>query len=177
MKLAHRSKRYKPAECGGGRNGKVKTVVIHSTESPADTAEGVANYLKTRPDGSAHVVVDNSNTFQLQVPSKTTCGAGGFNTGVYHIEQAGFAHWSRKQWLRQLPTVRRAAYEAARVTSRYDIPRRWLAPSEVGKKSGITSHLNVTLAGYPTTHTDPGKHYPRRTFMALVKLYHRRMKG
>lgn len=171
MRLSKVSRKYMPCDCGGSPQ-RPHTVVIHSTEG--STAEGAAAYLKHRTDGSAHIVVDNNNSFKLQSARKTTCGAGGFNTNVYHIEQAGFASWSRDRWVRNILTVRRAAYDAARVCVKYNIPIRWLAPNEVGKRDGITSHLNVQLAGYPTTHTDPGKHYPRRTFMALVRRYAKR---
>lgn len=173
MKLNQTSKRYSPAECGGDPQ-RPKVIVLHSTEG--STAVGAAAYLQHRPDGSAHVVVDNNDTFICQAPTRTTCGCAGFNQDVYHIEQAGYAAWSKARWVRNLKTVRRAAYRAARISERYNIPVVWLSPADLraGKK-GITTHVNVTLSGVgTTTHTDPGKHYPRRTFMALVRRYRRR---
>lgn len=173
MRLSHRSKRYNPCECGGSRQHP-RVIVIHSTEG--GTAEGAAAYLENRTDGSAHVVVDNTDTFMLRRANRTTCGCAGFNQDVYHIEQAGYAAWKRPRWLRNLPTVRRAAYCAARVAKQYNIPVRWLSPQELRQgKSGITSHLNVTLSKVgTTTHTDPGKGYPKHTFMAFVRRYVKR---
>lgn len=173
MKLNDSSRKYFPCSCGGD-NQRPDTIVLHSTEGP--TAAGAAAYLKNRPDGSAHVVVDNHDTFVCQVPTKTTCGAGGFNSDVYHIEQAGYAAWSRGRWVRNILTVRRAAYRAARISARYNVPLRWLSPEDIRRgRKGITTHANVTASGVATTtHTDPGKHYPRRTFMALARRYRRR---
>lgn len=176
MKLGQRSTKYAPCACGGSEQ-RPRTIVIHSTEGA--TAEGAAAYLKNRTDGSAHVVVDNNDTFVLQSARKTTCGVGCFNAAVYHIEQAGFAAWSHARWLRNAPTIRRAAYEAARQCVRFNIDPVWLSAQDLrnGKREGITSHAVAVQSGITcSTHTDPGKHYPRRTFMTLVKLYIKRIK-
>lgn len=176
MKLSHRSKQYSPCDCGGDRQDRIDNIVIHSTEG--GTAQGAAAYLQHRPDGSAHVVVDDKDTYELQVPGRVTCGCAGFNTHVYHIEQAGFAAFSRGQWMNHIGTIRRCAYETARIAVRYNVPLRWLSPADLkAGKEGIATHATVTLSGVgTTTHTDPGKHYPRHVYMALVKRYARRIK-
>lgn len=174
MKLRRKSRKYFGVKCSGGKQPDVRVVCLHSTEGP--TAAGAASYLHTRPDGSVHIVVDDRDAYELADRGTITCGAGGFNTGVYHVEQAGFASWSRVQWLRRLRTLRRAAYWTARELRRNDLPPKPLRSGrELQHGKGYTFHAWVTDAGYPTTHTDPGPHYPFLKMRALVRYYYHRV--
>lgn len=164
--------------CGGySSSGKVRTVVLHSTEG--STAEGGAAYLHQSTTGSVQIVVDDKDAFRLANDSKVCCGVGGFNDRCVHIEQAGFASWSRKQWLRRLRTLRRAAYWTAVTLKKHDIPCRKLTVKKLreGRRSGYTYHRWIVEAGLGTsTHTDPGPHYPYTKMDALIQYYYRRVK-
>lgn len=172
MKLRRISRKYYGVKCGGySASGKPKAVCLHSTEG--STAAGAASYLHTRPDGSVHIVVDDKEAFRLLNDSKVACGAGGYNDRVIHIEQAGFASWSRKQWLRRIRTLRRAAYWTAVSLRKHDLkPRPLKGKAAIQRGNGYTFHAWVMQAGYPTTHYDPGPHYPYLKERALIRFYY-----
>lgn len=173
MKLRRKSRKYYGPVCGGAWQ-KPRAIAFHSTEGP--TAAGAAAYLKTRPDGSVHYVVDDVDCFYTQTPRKTACGIGGLNTGIIHVEQAGFASWSRKQWLRRLRTLRRAAYWAAVEMRKRGIPcRRLKSKADLENRGGYFFHADATRVGFPTTHTDPGPHYPYLKMGVLVHYYYHRI--
>ena len=171
MKLSKESRKYFGVKCHGGEQTP-KTIVLHSTEG--DTAAGAAAYLHNRPDGSVHLVVDDKEAYQLAADRTVVCGAGGFNTDVFHIEQAGHSGWTQKHWLRRIMTLRRAAYWTARKMRRHNIKPRYLSAKDLraGRRDGYTYHKDVTAAGFPTTHTDPGPHYPYKRMRALIRFYY-----
>lgn len=171
MKNNDISRKYFGVACSGGnQKGRIKAVCLHSTEG--STAAGAAAYLKGRPDGSVHIVVDDNDAFRLANDSTITCGAAGYNTGVVHIEQAGFAHWSRVQWLRRWRTLVRAAYWTAVELRKHDLkPRVLRSKGELEKGGGYTFHYIVSKF-YETDHTDPGPHYPELRFRAAVRFFY-----
>lgn len=177
MKVYEFSNKYKGVKCNGGKRAKrsIKWVVIHDTEG--SSAEGAAAYLKDRPDGSAHVVLGENDAWVLASPSTITCGTGGFNSPTYHIEQPGFAHYSRAQWLRNFRQLRRVAYWTAAMCYRLDLPARYRTAQDLrAGRAGYTTHARVTESGLgTTTHVDPGRHYPfdkRNGVKALIRGYY-----
>lgn len=169
-RLDQLSRRFFGVRCSGGDNGKVKAVVLHSTEG--STAAGASAYLHDRRDGSVHIVVDDEEGFLLAKDDTACCGAAGYNSGVIHVEQAGFARWRRTQWLRREMTMRRAAYWTARKLRRHGLkPRRLKSRRELERGGGYTYHVDITRAGFQTTHTDPGAHYPYARMAAWIRFY------
>lgn len=177
MRIDQISRKYFGVQCSGGnQKGRIKAICLHSTEG--STAAGAAAYLHGRPDGSVHIVVDDDEAYRLANDSTITCGAGGYNTGVVHIEQAGFAHWSRRQWLRRTKTLVRASYWTAVELRKHDLkPRVLRSRSELERGGGYTFHYLVTKAGYPTTHTDPGPHYPELRVRLMIRFFYHHPKA
>lgn len=179
MRLSDFSSRYFGKAVNGGKRpaSDITTIVIHDTEGP--TAEGGARTLTTRTDASAHLVVDDDNTFRL-LADDVVAWTQRWNQHALAIEQAGYARWSLRTWLSHLMTIRRAAYWSAYWCSLYKIPVRWRSTEDLnaGQTHGLTSHNNVSRSTLSdSTHTDPGPNYPIRgktSYMALVKVYRAR---
>lgn len=175
MPITRASRKYFGVKCSGGnQKGKIKAVLLHSTES--STAAGAAAYLHTRTDGSVHLVVDNISAYRLANDSTITCGCFGYNTGVVHIEQAGFAGWSIKQWRRNNDTVIRAAFHAAKELRKHNIrPRRMKSQADFNR-GGYGFHIDA--AKYTaSTHTDPGPHYPYLRFAVYLRFFYHHPKA
>lgn len=168
------------ANDSGKRNLKkvpLKYIVIHSTESPnrKNSAQNVAHFFQ-QPDTQASVqlVMDDRECIRCLPDDIIPWGAPPLNTRGLHIEQCGFAAWSRAEWYEHLATINRAAKAAAYWAKAYHIPVTFLSPAMLkANKPGITSHRNVSLAFGLSDHTDPGpegnKHYPYDHFMAKTK--------
>ena len=83
----------------------VNMVPIHSIQSPdrPDTAEGVAAWFAglrgPAPEVSSHVTVDMDSIVQCVLPGDVAWCAQGANACGYHVECAGYAEWTREQWL------------------------------------------------------------------------------
>lgn len=83
----------------------VTLIVLHSMEAPdrPDTAEGVASWFAgargAPPKASAHICCDMNSIVQCVLPQDIAWGAQGGNSIGYHCEQAGYAAWTRDQWL------------------------------------------------------------------------------
>lgn len=154
----------------------IRQVCIHSTEG--DTAEGAASWFANpNSEGSANMVCDDKESFRTLPDGVVPWAAPGLNTSGYHIELAGYAHWTRKEWLAHIDTLNRAAYKAALRCKKYSIPARWVGPVRLrlGWK-GLTTHRDVSyawplLARPAGFHTDPGPNFPKDIFLQLVKHY------
>ena len=176
-------KSYSPAFHSSGPRSinDITLIVLHDTEG--GTAESVAKYFQTKnAGGSAHLVVDNTSCYRCLPNAVIPWGAPGANQQGFHIEQCGYASWSTRQWLRNIGTLRRAAYKTAQHCKAFHIPTRFLdaAALEAGRR-GITTHAEVSKwqtaihAPGDHSHTDPGSGWPRRVFMGLVRTYRARM--
>lgn len=164
---------YTAVHNSGGRTKEdIKYIVLHSTEGP--TAQGAASWF-TNPNsgGSANIVVDDKVCYLTLHDLTTPWGAPPLNKNGFHIEQAGYTAWNKAQWMLHLNTIRRAAYKAALRCKWYGIPPVFLSVADLkaGKKSGITTHNNISLAFGQSNHTDPGKGYPISTFMWFLNRY------
>ena len=155
---------------------KVKVIVMHSTEG--ETAAGAAYWFKNpASQGSAHICVDAKEGYR-SLSDNLKPWANGWNETL-DMEHAARAAWARSMWLtpgaRRM--LRRSAYRVAIWSKRYDIPVTWLNPVEIRQgKSGLTTHINVSKAFHQSTHTDPGKGFPKKRYARMVRRYKREMR-
>jgi hypothetical protein len=161
-------------DSGPRSKGQIKWIVLHDTEG--GTAESVAAMF-ARPSAlaSTHLVVDEIECWRMVPDLVIPWGAPGANTGGLHIEQCGFASWSRSQWLAHEKTLRRSAAKAARWSLMYGIPLRWVGKwgLKLGRK-GVTTHKDCSLAFPPNDgHHDPGPNFPKDKWMSWAKEYRR----
>lgn len=154
----------------------ITTGVVHCTEG--DTALGAASWFANpRSAGSAQVCTDDRETYRTLPDWLIPWGAPPLNTAGVHIEIAGFTRWTTTQWMRHRARVDDAAYRMAVRCKQFGIPVVWLTVADLkaGKRHGITSHNNISLAFRMSTHTDPGNGFPRAYFMWKVKQYLKRL--
>jgi hypothetical protein len=164
--------RLKAVHTSGPRKASdIRNIVMHSTEGP--TAAGAAGWFANpKSSGSANLVVDGKECYRTVDDLVVPWAAPPLNTKGFHIEQAGYTHWTRAEWLAHTPTLDRAAYKAALRAVEYKIPIRFVGPLglRLGRR-GFTSHAAVSKAFRQSDHTDPGTGYPWDVFLALVKRY------
>lgn len=149
--------------------------VIHCTEG--STAEAAAIWFRDPSSkGSANMVVDEYSQYMTLPDKVTPWAAPPLNHSGWHIELAGFAAWSNREWKKHIRTVQNAAYRTAIRCSWYNIEPVWRSPADLEKgHNGITSHNNVSLAFHQSDHTDPGPNFPYTYFMDCVHFYCKRM--
>lgn len=176
--IQHTCRSTYPAFNHGGERtqASIRYVVLHSTEG--DTAKGAAEYF-THPQsgGSANLVVDDTVCYRCLGDNVIPWGAPPLNTHGFHIEQAGYAKWSRTEWMAHEQTIERAAFKAALRCKWYRIPARLLDVAALKKDygdaetkglapgGGITTHAVISAAFGLTNHTDPGDSYPLDVFL------------
>jgi hypothetical protein len=134
--------------------------------------------------GSANLVVDDGRCFKTLLDHVIPWGAPPLNTLGFHIEQAGMAAWTRREWLKHRKTVERAAYKAALRCKWYRIPpveldvdglRRDFGQEFQGThqpgplNGGVVTHATISAAYHETDHTDPGEGYPMDVFLDYLK--------
>ena len=170
---------------GERRAASIRYIVLHSTEGP--TAEGAARYfMEPGSGGSANLVVDDFRCYRCLPDTVIPWGAPPLNTHGFHIEQAGYAAWTRARWLMHRNLIRRAAYKASLRVRQHKIPLRVLTASELIKDygqtfdgnfqpgplhGGIVTHRVIDQAFHESDHTDPGPNYPLDVFMGYLTKY------
>jgi hypothetical protein len=163
------SRRYTAVRQSGRRSlSQIGLIVIHCTES--NSAQSSAQWFEnTRAQGSAHLVLDDLECFRTLDSEQIPWGAKGANTRGFHIEIAGWARWSRNDWMKHEQALRRAAYKAALHAGKFGVPIRWLTPAQLraGQK-GFVTHAMCTQA-FGGSHTDPGKHCPTDKLLDWAK--------
>jgi hypothetical protein len=155
-------------QSGTRRPSQIGLIVIHCTQS--HSARSSAQWFEnTRAQGSAHLVLDEFECFRTLDSSVIPWGAKGANTRGFHIEIAGWAEWSRQDWMKHSQALRRAAYKAAVHAVKFGIPIRLLTADQLkaGKK-GIVTHALCTRA-FGGSHSDPGRNCPTEQIMAWTK--------
>lgn len=159
-----------------GRASPIDLVVLHTVEAPerADTAERVARWLAgpNAPRVSVHYVVDADSVVQCVRDGDVAWHAPGANHDGLGIEHAGYAAQTRQGWLDDYSRAMldRSARLVAEKCALYGIPLAWLSPSDLrAGRRGITSHANVCRAFRRCDHTDPGRGFPVRRYLALVR--------
>jgi hypothetical protein len=161
---------------GGTRPAsQIRLIVLHSTEG--DTAAGAAGWFANdASEGSAHVVVDQDHCYRTLPDDAIPWGAKGdrVNEDGLHVEQAGYAKWSRDEWLANRATIDNAARVVAAWAWEYNIPLRFLTADDLRSMGtnarGVTTHLEVTKAfDVSGGHQDPGAEYPIDYFMKRAR--------
>jgi hypothetical protein len=152
----------------------VRWIVLHDEES-ASAFAAAAWFANRASQGSAHLCVDDGICYRTLDDDQIPWAAPGANEHGFHIEQAGFARWSAAIWRRHLRTLERAAYKTALHCRSFGIPPRFVGANGLrGGFRGVTTHAECSKA-FGGTHTDPGRLWPRRLFMSLVRRYHFRL--
>ena len=169
---------YRAVHSSGPRTAaQVRYIVLHSTEGA--TAKGAAEYFTTQASGgSSNLVVDDNVCYRVLDDLVIPWGAPPLNTSGFHIEQAGFAAWTRSEWLHHRATVERAAYKASLRCERFKIPPRVLNVAQLRADfakhepvGGVVTHATISAAFGESTHTDPGPGYPLDVFAELLAGY------
>lgn len=155
---SYRTVMARPGIFARGRIATPRLVVVHCTEG--GTAMGAASWFQNPgAGGSAHVVVDDEVVVRCVDDGDTAYHAKGVNSFSLGLEIAGYARWSRDEWLERLPRIREAARIHAGWCRKYGIPFVW------STDRGYHSH-----AGLPgNDHWDPGKGFPWDVYRAHVR--------
>lgn len=169
------SRQYPAHNHGGARYmSNVSLIVLHSAESTS--AESTAKWFTTPlapADGgpySAHVIVGDGECFRAVDDDVVAWGAGIVNPIALHLEQAGYAAWTRDQWLVHDATLRAAGGQVGGWAREYGIPLRFLRAADLlalqasgwdKAHGGVTTHREISRAWpSPGAHQDPGDGYP-----------------
>jgi N-acetylmuramoyl-L-alanine amidase len=155
----------------------IKHIVIHSTEG--GTASSNASFFATTAEASTQLVIDDKEVWRTVPDLVIPWGAPGVNSDGLHIEHAGFAKWSRDEWLSHDRMLRLSAANAAKWAWQYKIPRRWLTVDELKTGTrGFCCHVDATKA-FPNNsgHSDPGLGFPRDVYMGYVNDYYAALKA
>jgi cell envelope-related transcriptional attenuator-like protein/N-acetylmuramoyl-L-alanine amidase-like protein len=165
---------------GGPRRLPIAYIVVHSMEAAGPDAAASAGRWFRNPDGvgSAHLGVDEQSTQRYLDDATVARGAQPINECSLHIEQAGFAEWSRDEWLRHGQTLMRCASKIAEWCAAHAIPPRLLGPGDLQEAGptpdapqGITAHASVSKAWGRSDHWDPGPEYPFDFLLEAVELF------
>lgn len=153
---------------------KVRLLAVHSTEG-----NGTAQALRDADwwTGSSHAINDEFGT--LLTPTEGTVpyerAAWTLRSGNNisdNIEQVGWAHWTRAEWLARPKLLDGTARWLADRSRARGIPLVKLSPAEVAAgKAGVIGHVDWTLGMNDGTHTDPGKGYPWDVVLNAAKQY------
>lgn len=150
----------------------IRLIVLHSTEGGGSAANVARYFTSSGSGGSAHLVIDDNACYRCLRNTDIPWGAPGANTDGFHIEQLGYAAWSKAEWLKHEDMLDRVAFKMAYHAHLFKIPLVVLTPQQVAAgKRGVCTHATVTKA-YPAlhgTHTDPGSGYPMGYVIALAK--------
>jgi N-acetyl-anhydromuramyl-L-alanine amidase AmpD len=154
-------------------------IVIHTMEAPKTIgrARQVANWFASEnsPSASPHYCVDNAEVIQCVADHDVAWHAPGANSTGIGIEHAGYASQTDADWQDAYNTamLSGSAKLVAGLCRTYSIPAVWLSPDDlIHHKRGICGHVDVTMAlDGGKGHTDPGAHFPKDRFIALVRSF------
>lgn len=133
-------------------------VVVHSTEG--GTAAGAATWFQNAAArGSAHVAIDDEQAIRCVDDLDTAYHAIGVNGIGLGLEIAGYARWSRSEWLDHKPRLLEAARVHAGWCRLYEIP---LVQSTW---RGYHSHDGIP----GNDHHDPGPGFPWDFYLGAVR--------
>lgn len=158
-------------------------LVLHSGESPlrGGFAQSLTSWANIPlalggPEASWHWFVDPIAIVSQIDPQYAAWHASEANPISEGFEQAGYARFSRAEWLtpvglKQLDNLAWIMAQRAKVCG---IPPVWLTTAQVvaacagnRKIKGFCTHRQID----PETRTDPGNNYPYDLLMAKVKAY------
>lgn len=157
--------------------------VLHSGECPLRggfaqslTSWGNIPLAQGGPEASWHWFVDPIAIVAMVDPNYAAWHASEANPLSEGFEQAGYARFSRGEWLTPegLKQIENLAWIMAQRAKACDIPPVWLTTAQViaacaGNRSikGFATHRQID----PETRTDPGDGYPYDLLMRQVKAY------
>lgn len=177
-------KRYRIGESfravahGGIRSLKsIRNPVVHcmqydDTSLPDGSAEALGGLTESRSYGaSPHFGIDDDSIQQYLPLRFVGWHAQGDNVTTYGIELAGYAHWTRKQWLAHEGMLDMCAYVLAKYVEPCGYPLVYCnAGSLRDGDRGVTTHADVTKAFRVVGgHTDPGKGFPMDVLLAKAR--------
>lgn len=171
-----------PALAHGGQISGPRLLVVHSAESPLAPGYAVSiakNWFGTAAAGtSAHYIVDPVASVQMVHTYTVAYNVGpAGNPFTLGYEQAGYAKFTRAQWLTPdgLAQMKRLASAMAEDFAFYGIPVRRASLDDIRRarvdvnfKAGYCHHADITAAIAGTTHKDPGLYYPDDKLVATV---------
>ena len=157
-------------------NGRqIDLIVVHTMEmdEKGETAENCAHWFQNPvAKVSAHYCVDNNSIVQCVRDQDVAWAAPGANSDGIHIEHAGRAAQTGRDWSDpySVAMLQRSAALAAELCKKHKIPASWLVAADLkAGRRGITTHKAVTDAFKRGTHWDPGAGFPFEKYVAMVK--------
>ena len=153
----------------------IDLIVIHTMEmdEKGTTAENCAQWFQNpTAKVSAHYCVDSDSIVQCVLDKDVAWAAPGANSNGVHIEHAGRAAQTGRDWGDEfsLAMLERSAALAAELCRAHRIPVAWLyAPDLQAGKRGITTHDAVSKAFKRGTHWDPGRNFPIERYLAAIR--------
>lgn len=157
-------------------------LVLHSGESPlrGGYAQSLTNWANVPlaqggPEASWHWFVDPIAIVSMVAPQYAAWHASEANPMSEGFEQAGYARFSRAEWLTPegVKQMDNLAWIMAQRCIANDIPPVWLTTAQV---TAITSGRDRTTKGLclhrqidPETRTDPGDGYPYDLLLAKIR--------
>jgi hypothetical protein len=156
-------------------------LVLHDGEVPGgDGADELIGGWFDNPasSGSAHVGVDDDTTQRFLEDDVEAWGAPPLNDSGLHLEQGGYASWTRATWLKHEAMIERAGWKFADWIRTHSIPNRFLstwdlvaAGANPAEPQGWTTHANVSDAFGQSSHWDPGTGYPLDVLQGYINTY------
>lgn len=175
-----------PCDKHSGKRTQTQMLVVHSIESPLTNGYAVSmakNWLGKWYDGNGALIEASSN---IIVSPDTLVRSVHTDYAAWHAswannlsvgyEQAGYAAFTRAQWLTDLgkTQIDRLAREMAQDAKLYGIPLQWLTRAQVnaiaaGDRTikGLVTHAVID----PASRTDPGSGYPYDVLLASIRKY------
>jgi hypothetical protein len=168
------SRRFFPAahQSGARDPSRIRVIVLHSTEG--GSAAGAASWFQNEASGgSTQLVAGEDGLFRSVDDLRIPWGAQGANSDGLHIELAGYAKWSRDQWLAKNKTLENAASAIGKWSKQYGIPLRYIEGAELADDvtRGVTTHVAVVKAYRKGDHWDPGPGFPIDVLLERAKAY------
>ena len=176
-----------PCDKHSGKRVHTQMLVVHSIESPLANGYAVSmanNWLGKwyQADGSlieasSNVIVSPDTLVRSVHTDYAAWHASWANSLSIGYEQAGYAAFTRAQWLTELgkTQIDRLAREMALDAETYGIPLVWLTRAQVNAISagnrtikGLVTHAVID----PANRTDPGSSsYPYDVLLASIRKY------
>lgn len=161
---------YPTTNRDSGRSKTLRLIVLHSTETPADTARAVAvAFQNPARRASAHWIIGTDATLSGVPEEDTAWAAPGANADGIQIEQCGYAYSTDWTSGDGLTVLRATASVVAGIHTRHGIPLVHLTDAQLAAgASGIVTHAQVSAVYKMSDHTDPGPSYPIDQLIALA---------
>jgi hypothetical protein len=157
----------------------VDHIVFHTTEGGGDV-HSLARYFRSTPAGlGSSFATEPDGTIGIYVPHLTakTYHVANHNSQCIGIEQIGYAHLRRSEWLEKggrLRQIYAGAWLAAWLCDQLDIPAHASGSAAGGRQfvyqQGLTQHMWVP----DNDHDDCGSGYPWDVVVPLVKKWVKR---